>query len=76
MTKYVDKLTDDIMSILEKNCGRHYNSECKNTDTQVTLAVKDAVKDAIHSNLNNMFLFLTESAVIRARKQQIESTKE
>jgi hypothetical protein len=76
MTKYVDKLTDDIMNILEKNCGRHYNKECKNTDIRVTLAVKDAIKDAIHLSLNDMFLFLTESAAIRARKQQIESTKE
>ena len=60
------------MGILEKNCGKHYHKECKNSDMRVILAVQEEVKKAIHSNLNNMFLFLTESAVIRARKQQLE----
>tara|TARA_B100001123_G_C14850341_1_gene843785 strand:+ start:445 stop:678 length:234 start_codon:yes stop_codon:yes gene_type:complete len=72
MTKYVEELTKDIMGILEKNCGRHYNKKCKNSDMRVILAVQEEVRKVIHSNLNNMFMFLTESAAIRARKQELE----
>ncbi len=63
------------MGILEKNCGKHYHKECKNADTAVIHATEEAIKDAIHSNLNSLFLFLTESAVIRARKQELERAK-
>jgi hypothetical protein len=75
MTKYVKELTKDVMSILAKNCGRHYNPECKNQDREVTYAVEKAIEEAIHANLNNLFVYLTESAVIRARKQQMERNK-
>ena len=55
MTKFVDLVTNEILILLAKNCGKHYSIACKKTDPQIIEETKRQIKDIVLAQLDTFF---------------------
>jgi hypothetical protein len=61
MTRFIDLVTNEIMLLLAKNCGRHYATNCKNSDPSITEQMRREIKDIINNQLDTFFIELRQS---------------
>ncbi len=70
MTKFVEDLTEAMMKIMEKNCGKHINLECEFVDVNRRNRTEEEVRQTIQKKLISLFEFMNEKGVAHQTEAQ------